>query len=88
MVFLHTPFPLLLSFAHVRSVFRLPITLHFRSWERQEALPSVSSSFFVLWPPAVQASQAMSYPAELLQEWATTAVRRIAVPSKETLQVS
>lgn len=66
---------------------RLPLTLHFRSWERQEALPSVSASFFVLWPPAVQVSQAVSYPAELLQEWATTAARKIAVPSKEALQV-
>ncbi|CAN0198314.1 unnamed protein product, partial [Laminaria digitata] len=65
---------------------RLPLTLHFRSWERQEALPSVSASFFVLWPPAVQVSQAMSYPAELLQEWATTAARKIVVPSKEALQ--
>lgn len=66
---------------------RLPLTLHFRSWEKQEALPSVSASFFVLWPPAVQVSQALSYPAELLQEWATIAVKKILVPSKEARQV-
>ncbi|CAM9531263.1 unnamed protein product [Hapterophycus canaliculatus] len=66
---------------------RLPVTLHFRSWESREALPAVALSFFVLWPPAVQVSQAMSYPAELLQEWATTAARKIAVPSKEVIQV-
>lgn len=66
---------------------RLPLTLHFRSWESREALPSVALSFFVLWPPAVQVSQAMSYPAESLQEWVTTAARKIAVPSKEKLQV-
>lgn len=66
---------------------RLPLTLHFRSWESREELPSIALSFFVLWPPAVQISQAMSYPAESLQEWATTAARKIAVPSKEKLQV-
>lgn len=66
---------------------RLPVTLHFRSWESREALPAVALSFFVLWPPAVQVSQAMSYPAELLQEWATTAARKIVVPSKEVVQV-
>lgn len=66
---------------------RLPLTLHFRSWESREALPSVALSFFVLWPPAVQVSQAMSYPAESLQEWVTTTARKIAVPSKEKLQV-
>lgn len=66
---------------------RLPVTLHFRSWESREALPAVALSVFVLWPPAVQVSQAMSYPAELLQEWATTAARKIAVPSKEVIQV-
>lgn len=66
---------------------RLPVTLHFRSWESREALPSVALSLFVLWPPAVQVSQAMSYPAELLQELATTAARKIVVPSKEAIQV-
>ncbi|CAM9726221.1 unnamed protein product [Ectocarpus fasciculatus] len=66
---------------------RLPVTLHFRSWESREALPSVALSLFVLWPPAVQVSQAMSYPAELLQELATTAARKIMVPSKEAMQV-
>lgn len=66
---------------------RLPLTLHFRSWESREALPSIALSFFFLWPPAVQVSQAMSYPAELLQELATTAARKIAVPSKEAVQV-
>ncbi|CAM9642015.1 unnamed protein product [Ectocarpus sp. 12 AP-2014] len=66
---------------------RLPVTLHFRSWESREALPAVALSLFVLWPPAVQVSQAMSYPAELLQELATTAARKIVVPSKEAIQV-
>lgn len=66
---------------------RLPVTLHFRSWESREALPSVALSLFVLWPPAVQVSQAMSYPAELLQELATTAARKVVVPSKEAIQV-
>ncbi|CAM9413363.1 unnamed protein product [Ascophyllum nodosum] len=65
---------------------RLPLTLHFRSWERQVALPAISSSFFVLWPPAVQVSHAVSYPAELLQEWTTAAVRKIMVSSKEAAQ--
>lgn len=66
---------------------RLPLTLHFRAWESREALPSVALSLFVLWPPAVQVSQAMSYDAESIQDWVTTAARKIAVPSKEKLQV-
>lgn len=66
---------------------RLPLTLYFRSWEKEEALPAISSSFFLLWPPAVQMAHALSYPAELLQEWATTVIRRIAMPSKDALPV-
>eukprot|EP00752_Nemacystus_decipiens_P011312 g10052.t1 len=35
----------------------------------------------------LERDDAMSYPAESLQEWVTTAARKIAVPSKEKLQV-
>eukprot|EP00903_Cladosiphon_okamuranus_P016116 g14873.t1 len=37
--------------------------------------------------PDMHERRAMSYPAESLQEWVTTAARKIAVPSKEKLQV-
>ncbi|CAM9233558.1 unnamed protein product [Choristocarpus tenellus] len=65
---------------------RLPLTLHFRSWEQRDTLPSVTASFFVFWPPAFQISHALSYPTETLQEWSTAAVRRIVSSSKQSHQ--
>ncbi|CAM9119429.1 unnamed protein product [Discosporangium mesarthrocarpum] len=61
---------------------RLPLTLHFRSWEQREALPSISASLFVFWPPALQLTHALSYSTDMLQEWAAAAARKIALTSK------
>ncbi|CAM9733251.1 unnamed protein product, partial [Phaeothamnion confervicola] len=56
---------------------RLPLTVHFRTWEQQIRLPALSSSFFVFWPLSVQVSCSISYPVELVQGGLSAAGHRV-----------